>query len=199
MACQKNFYESIDWCTGETKLPGIKPKVYFIPKSDIVTWPKLPNVSEETTSMAELATLEGEFVLAADAKWKFLHCIVDKSPSSVENQGEMPSKSFLNKATIFLASTEEDASGFCRMANNDDLAFLIQQKNGKFRLLGNDMGQTNVAPAQNLGDSVTSESGTTLEISVSDICPIPFYPGKIETEDGDISGADGSVLPGDEA
>lgn len=195
--CQKAFYQSVDWCTGQTKLPGIKPKVFFIPKADIVQWPTLPEVSETTASLGELATLTGDFVLAADAKWKFLKCIADKSPVSTENQGEVPCKSFLNKATIFLPSTAEDATGFCRMANNDDLVFLVQQKNGKFRLIGNDMIETNVAPAQNLGENATGESGTTLEISVTDICPSPFYTGKIETEDGDISGADGKPITPD--
>ena len=55
------------------------------------------------------------------------------------------------------------------------------------------MFNTDVKPKLALGEGTTGEAGTTLEIEVTDLSPAPFYPGIIETEDGDISGADGSL------
>lgn len=112
---------------------------------------------------------------------------------TTEVQGERPSTTSLNKCTIKHPGTEEDAAGFCRQAMADDLVYLVQQRNGKFRVMGCEEFETVTKPAQALGEGVTGEAGTTLEIEATDVCPAPFYPGKIETEDGDISGADGSA------
>ena len=123
--------------------------------------------------------------------------LTTKSSISAESQGEVPSKTFLNKATLVHAGTDEEASGFCRQANVDELIFLCQQKNGKFRVIGSEAFDPSVTISQTSGEGDTGTAGTTLEAQCTDICPSPFYTGKIETEDGEISGADGStILPG---
>ena len=162
----KGMYESLSWCPGQTSTPGIRRKVFFIPKS----WIK---------------------------KWQYIELLTTKSSINAESQGEMPSKTILNKATLVHAGTDEEASGFCRQANIDELIFLCQQKNGKFRVVGSEAFDPSVTISQTSGEGDTGTAGTTLEAQCTDICPSPFYTGKIETEDGDISGADGSaILPG---
>ncbi len=52
-----------------------------------------------------------------------------------------------------------------------------------------------MTPSQESGSSETDSAGTTINVSVTDEMPSPYYLGKIETEDGDISGADGSAWP----
>lgn len=187
-----DLYESLDFCDGKTVLPGIRPKVFFQKKSNIVTWPKLPDL-EDAKSMGSLATYAGNFVLAADKKWLTLKSLSTKSNVTSEVQGEKPSRTTLNKCTLKHPGTEEEAAGFCRQATADDLVYLVQQRNGKFRVMGCEEFETDTKPAQALGEGITGEAGTTLEIEATDLCPAPFYPGKIETEDGDISGADGTA------
>ena len=80
-----------------------------------------------------------------------------------------------------------------KLYEKNDLVFLVQQRNGKFRVLGSQEFETLVKPTTALGQGVTGTAGTTLEIEATDVCPAPFYPGKIETEDGDIKGSDGSA------
>lgn len=187
-----DLYKSLDFCEGQTVLPGIRKKVYFQKKSNIAEWPKLPALAEGA-DMGALATYTGNFTLAADKKWLSLKNMDSKSDVNCETQGEKPSVTHLNKASIFHPGTEEDAAGFCRQAAADDLVFLVQQRNGKFRVLGCEEFETTVKPATALGQGITGTAGTTLEIEAPDLCPAPFYPGKIETEDGDINGADGSA------
>lgn len=187
-----DLYESLDFCDGKIVLPGIRPKVFFQKKSNIVTWPKLPDL-EDAKSMGALATYAGNFVLAADKKWLTLKSLSTKSNVTSEVQGEKPSRTTLNKCTLKHPGTEEEAAGFCRQATADDLVYLVQQRNGKFRVMGCEEFETDTKPAQALGEGITGEAGTTLEIEATDLCPAPFYPGKIETEDGDISGADGTA------
>lgn len=127
----KGMYESLSWCPGQTSQPGIRRKVFFIPKSWIEKWPVLPDI-DGAESMAALATYEGDFVLAADKKWQYLEVLTTKSNITSDSQGEKPSKTILNKATLLYAGTDEEASGFCRQANNDEMIYLCQQRNGKF-------------------------------------------------------------------
>lgn len=187
-----DMYQSLNWCEGKTVLPGIRPKVYFTKKANILTWPKLPEL-EKAASMGALATYVGNFVLAADKKWLTLNSLEAKSNVTSETQGEKPGRTTLNKCTIKHPGVEEDAAGFCRQAIADNLIYLIQQRNGKFRVMGCEEFETDTKPSLALGEGITGEAGTTLEVEATDVCPAPFYPGKIETEDGDISGVDGSA------
>ncbi len=156
----------------------------------------LPDI-DGAESMAALATYEGDFVLAADKKWQYLEVLTTKSNITSDSQGEKPSKTILNKATLLYAGTDEEASGFCRQANNDEMIYLCQQRNGKFRVIGSEAYDPDTTISQTSGEGETGTAGTTLTAQCTDICPSPFYTGKIETEDGDISGADGSaILPG---
>jgi hypothetical protein len=186
-SCDNINYQDLAWCDGEPNLPGIKGNVYTSSKRDIVAWPTLPKTF--TTNQGELATYTGEFTLAAGKKWKKIGIVVEKSPVESKSQGVRPSKTFMNTATLQHPGTEEEATGFVRQANNDDLVYLVETKKGKFRVIGNDMYQTDTAIDQKLGGAATDEMGTTLTVSVTDICPAPFYTGEIVTEDGTINPA----------
>lgn len=192
---QADMYESLTFCPGQESFPGIQGVVYFVPKRSIVSWPKLPSLADlaDGDSVERIAKYEGSFVLAADKKWRKMDVVMEESPVSSESQGEIPSKSFVNKATIKLYSAEEDATAFIRMANSDDMVFIVFQKNGKARVVGSKMFTTSVKPKQELGSTATDKAGTTLEIEATDKCPAPFYVGKIEAEDGDIDGATGDA------
>lgn len=180
-------YGELEWNEGAVVLPGIKRNVYAIPKRDIVQWPTLPE--EYVTNMGELATYAGKFTLAANAKFRKIGVIVDKSPITGVSQGTKPSKTSINTGTFVHPGVEEEASAFCRQANNDDMVYLFETKKGKFRVLGNEMWDTDTAFSQNLGASPTDEVGTTLTVTVTDICPAPFYTGEIVLEDGVINEA----------
>lgn len=177
--------QALEWCEGAINLPGIRRDVFCIPKRDIVSWPT--RKTTYTTNMSEIAILTGSFALAEGKKWQKINVIVDKSPVTCEPQGSKPSKSFLNKATLIHPGVEEEAAAFCALANNDDYVYIVQTKPGKYRVIGNDMYQTETNPSQNLGAEATGEMGTTLEISVTDNIPSPFYTGQIETADGTIN------------
>ena len=101
----------------------------------------------------------------------------------------------MNKATILYAGTDEAATGFCRQANIDQLVYAIPQRDGKYRILGSESFDINTKPSQASGEGDTGTGGTTIEVEATDICPSPFYTGTLDTVDGKISGADGSIQP----
>ena len=190
-------YESLRYCQGTKIIPGVRDHVYAIAKRDIVTWPTLPAVATESVDLAKLATYSGAFVLASDKKWQRIDLSLNKGNIECETQGDRPSRTFLNKITLSYPGCTAQAVGFCRMAVDDDMVFLVPQRDGKYRVLGNEMFQTDVKPKVTTGEGTTTAGGTEIAVEVTDICPAPFYGGVIETADrGNVSGADDTVQPG---
>lgn len=185
----KNLYNSLTHCPGKAVPSGLRQRVYFIAKSDIVTWPALPDTAER--SMGELAAYKGNFVLASDKKWQAIDLVLNKGKIECESQGEHPARTYLNKLSLSSPIINEAATGFARQANSDYLVFLVQQRDGKFRVIGNAMYETDTKPKLSSGEGVAGDVGMMVEIEVTDICPAPFYPGEIEVEGGKISGATG--------
>ncbi len=192
-----NLYDSLRFCDGTTVMPGVRRKAYFVSKASIVSFPTLPELDKEGVTMEELPVLDGNFVLAADVRFKVIDLDDTASNVSSDSQGEYPCKSFLNKATFKHPGKAEEATGFCRLANGSDLIYIYQERDGKFRVLGNEMFRTNTKPAQESGAKETDASGTTLNIEVSDKCPAPFYVGIIPTDEGDIDASTGQFVVDD--
>ena len=195
MSCtDKSLYESRRFCQGQKVIPGIRAHVFAIAKRDIVKWPELPDVSADSVDLAKLATYTGDFTLVAEKKWLKIDLAMNKGNVECETQGDRPSRTFLNKLTAAYPGTSAQATGFCRLAIDDDMVFLVPQRDGQYRVLGNEMFETDVKPALSTGEGIDTVGGTNIEINVTDICPAPFYPGKIETAEGDISGATGKPV-----
>lgn len=195
MSCtNKKLFQSLKFCPGEVLAPGIRTRMYYIGHDDIVKWPELPNLA--SAKMGELATYKGDFTLASDAKFLAIDLVNNKGEVTWEHQGEEPSKLFMNKFTANLPNIDEQAAGFQRQILAIPGVFLVQQRDGKFRVLGCKAYKPEVAPKGGTGEGVTGAMGSQIEISATDFCPAPFYTGKIVTEDGEISGATGEPVGG---
>jgi hypothetical protein len=176
-------YADMKWVKGTPNAPGIREGVFFIPKVHIAEWATL---KEAPLNAVESSTLEGDFVLVEGKTWFTLETNQDKSPLSCEAQGEDDSKTFLNKLTLKYAGTNEEAATFAKMANNDDMVFIVQTKFPlRYRVIGSNMWRTRVNVSLNLGAAPTEEIGTTIEIACTDIIPAPYYNGSIITSDGE--------------
>jgi len=180
-------FSNLDWTPGNVSIPGIFQNAYTIPKTDITVWPAV--VAEPATA-AQAVTLDGNFSLKEGKTWKKINVIDKKSSVVCEPQGEERSQTFLNKGTLKTSLTTEEATLFAMKANNDDLVYIVREKDSKkYRVLGNEMFSTLTKAKMDLGGEPTSERGMTLEIEVTDGIPAPFYNGAIVTDDGDINPA----------
>lgn len=188
------LYDSLNYCPGQATLPGIRRRVYFINVADIVTWPTKTKATDNGATMEAMGKLSGNFVLASNKKWKSIDGLVAKGNVTSEQQGEAPSRTFLNTLTLVSARTDASAAGLCAALLNEQFVFLAQQQDGKFRLVGSKEFDVTINPSLAVGEGVTGEAGTTVEVQAPDTVPAPFYPGTIETEDGDISGETGEPV-----
>jgi hypothetical protein len=194
--------QSLAWCQGTPELPGIKRRIYYISKDQIVSWPQL---TYDALGRLTSAAYTGSFVLAADASWKFIDILTDKSQLTSEAQGEFPSQTQLNKLVAVHPSVGLDASALSAYVNNNDCVYLVETVRGQFRVVGSEKWQVKSTVAQDLGQGATGTTSTTLNVEATDECPAPFYFGEIVTEDGIINednggnggGHGGTIIPWD--
>lgn len=176
--------QSLAWCQGTPELPGIKRRIYYISKDQIVSWPVL---TYDSLGRLTSAAYSGSFVLAADATWKFIDILPDKSQLTSDPQGEFPSQTQLNKLVAVHPSVGLEASALSAYVNNNDCVYLVETVRGQFRVVGSDNWQVKSTVAQDLGQGATGTTSTTLNVEATDVCPAPFYYGEIVTEDGVIN------------
>ena len=185
-----SIQKSLGWCQGTPELPGVKRRIYFIAKSFIVGFPQLPR---DELGRSTSAVLVGDFVLMADATWKYIDILPDKSQLTSEAQGELPSQTQLNKLVAVHPGVGKEASAAAAYINNTDNVFVVEDMKGNYRVLGNDKWTTKATVAQDLGQGATGTTSTTISVEATDEVPAPFYVGTLETEDGDIDCANGAA------
>ena len=178
-----NIQRSLDWCMGTPELPGIKRRVYYIAKSQVAQW---PTFTRDANGRVTSSTLNGSFTLVADAKWHFIVILADKSQLTSDAQGEVPSQTQLNKATLVHPGVGPEASAAAAYLNNSDNVFVVEDMKGNFRVVGSDRWLTKTTVAQDNGQGATGSTSTTISVEATDEIPSPFYVGTLETEDGDI-------------
>lgn len=187
-----SIYSDVNFCPGKKSLPGIRNHVYGISKRDILGWPTIG--AEKPASLADAAKYSGDFKLASDKKWHKIGLIPNESQLQVESQGAFGSRTFKNTGTAVAPGTEEEVTGYIAEANNDEMVYLFIQRNGKARMIGSEAFSPTLTLSQDSGKAATDTNSTTIQAVADDEYPAPFYPGKIETEDGDFSGATGLPL-----
>ena len=187
-----NIYDNVEHCPGQINLPGMREYFYYIRRSDIVKWPTLPLNSAE--SLEKNPVYDGDFTLAADVKWKKADLIPNESEPKSDQTGVYGSYHFNNVATLVLPGTGEKVTGLINELNNDDVVMLLPQRDGKYRVFGNPDFMLQIKPSQSWGKGPSDSNNTTIEITDENKSAPPFYPGKIVTDEGDISGATGEAI-----
>lgn len=175
---------SLSWCEGKPVLPGIRRRLYYTAKSNITKWPTLP---VDEFGRPTSAVLEGSFEMAADKVFHHIDVLVNDSSLTSEAQGEKPSQTQLNKLTAVHPAVDAAATMAAAYLNNNDVVVLVQDMDGKFRMIGNDKWQGNATVAQDNGQGATGKATTTINVEHTDLIPAPFYEGEIVTEDGVIN------------
>ncbi|MBO5626800.1 MAG: hypothetical protein J5953_13565 [Prevotella sp.] len=175
--------QSLEWCMGTPELPGIRKRIYYIAKNQVAKWPPL---NRDDNRRAKTAALTGNFTLVADAKWKFIDILADKSQLTSEAQGEIPSQTQLNKLTAVHPGVGPEASAAACYLNNSDNVFVVEDTKGYFRVVGSEKWITKTTVAQDNGQGPTGSTSTTISVEATDEVPAPFYMGTLDTEDGTI-------------
>lgn len=187
------IYDDIDFCRGDKSLPGTRNHGYWIPRRDIITFPRPAGSSAE--KMEDVVVIKDNFVLAADKKWYRFDLVPNESEPTAEGQGSYGSKTILNKITLVMPGTGKKNSAFISQLINEDAIFLIPMADGRCRLYGSPSYQAEIAVSQAFGKTSTDANTTTAEVSVTDEFAAPFYEGEFETSEGTFLGSTDELKP----
>ena len=176
-----SLQKSVEWCEGTPVRPGIRKRLFYIPKSKVAQWPTIDYKTGKYT---------GSFVLADDAKFSYLDIDPMKSTHTSESQGEYPSVTQLNKLSVVCPGVQEDESSLAIVLNTSDCVFIDQGADGKYRVTGSEMYPTRCKVSQDLGQGPTGSAGTTIEVEATDDIPSPIYEGEIVWDGGDTINPD---------
>ena len=175
----KSVYESIEACPGKKTLAGIRRRIFYIEKSSIVTFPKLPAMGEAEVKMKDLAVYKESFVLVEGKFWKFIDLKPEASNVTYETAGEVGSKIFNNQANAIVAGQSDEVKGFARQSINEDIVYVYQNRDGGFSVIGNESFETQTTASGDTTSEATGASISTFAISCYDNCPVPTYVGKL--------------------
>ncbi len=167
-----SIQNSLAWCQGKPQYAGIRSRLYFTARSNIVTWPTLP---KDANGRPMSAIYDGEFVLAADKEWLYIDILPDKSQLTSEAQGEYPSQTQLNKLTAVHPGIGLDAAEAAAWFNNNETVFMVEDISGNARIVGHKDYPIKVSVTQDGGQGIAGSANTTIIVEASDDVPAPFY------------------------
>lgn len=174
---------SLNFTEGEVNPSGITQRIYYIPKTDIKTFPKYPSAP---ANAADEVTLSGDFILQTGKKWHKLYSTSGKGKVDFEGLGEKDAKMFTNKGLFKYPKLNDEAKAFAKIANNSNFVFIVALPLGKFVVIGSRDYDTESNITGGSGDVPGSEKGLNIEISCPDIVPLPSYVGDIILADGTL-------------
>jgi len=191
-----NIQQSLAWCQGRPQYAGMKRRLYFTARSNILVWPELPMNAD---GQPQSALYAGLFVLKADAEWLYVDILPDKSQLTSEPQGEYPSQTQLNKLVAVHPGIELDATQAAAWFNNNETVFLVEDMSNNIHVVGHKHYPIKVTVSQDTGQGITGSASTTITVEATDVVPAPIYQymGLDSHEEGTFTMEASELTPSD--
>jgi len=190
-----SIYASLVKPGTDANASGIRVTVFFVPKSDIATFPKVsltPATTEDAVRIAE------DFVMKTGKKFLKLHSTQGKGKLDFDQVGEKPDVVFINKGSFSFPDLSDVAKAVAKAAINDDVIYVVQllhQTEKRFIVLGNDDYETITKIKGTSGDKPGAAKGLDFSVEANDYSPLPTYVGSLVTEDGTLDCETGILTP----
>lgn len=150
---------------------------YWARKAEIDNFPGL---KASPASASEEITLDGTFTMLESAYFQTLYTTDDGyAKVGSEVQGERDNQTKLIKAQFYVPGTTDANLAFAKLADYDDLVFILIERDGTRRVIGNEEFQTDTKVKDDTGEGVTGKKGIFVEIEVVSLTPAPKYTGAI--------------------
>lgn len=189
------IFQDMNWPDGKVNPSGIATELFYIPKSDIATFPE---VAAAPATASENVSLSGDFVLAAGKTWYRLHSTQGKGKVSFEKIGEKEAGMVMNKGTFKFPDIDDAAKNLAKGTINSSVVFIAKlphQTEKRYVVLGHIDYDSEVKVTGDSGDAPGSDKGITIEVEVPDFTPLPNYAGDIVLSDGTLDCSTGVFTP----
>ena len=189
------LFTDMKWTDGQVNPSGIATEVFYIPKSDIKTFPGV--AAAPATPEANLL-LVGDFELVAGKTWFRLHSTQGKGEVSFEAIGEKECKLFMNKGKALFPDISAAARSHAKQSANSNLVYIFKlphQSEKRYVVLGDADYDTETKPQGTSGGEPGSQKGLTIDVEVPCFTPLPNYGGGIVLSDGTLDCTTGVFTP----
>lgn len=174
---------SAEWCEGRPEYAGIRRRLYYTAKNNIVEYPSL-QLDELGRPIS--AILQGNFQLKEGKFWYYIDIVPDRSQCTSDSQGEPPSQTSLNKATFVHPGIGEKASMLAAYCHNSNNIYVFEDIDGRAHVIGCEEFPVKSTVAQDFGQGASGNTATTISVEATDKVPFPRYVGTLNTESGEI-------------
>jgi len=185
------IFESLPWADGKINPSGIKTEVFFIPKTDIATFPAM--TATPTTAAANVS-LDGDFVLVVGKTWKRLYSTQGKGKVDFEPIGEKDCKMFTVKGSFSFPDLDNASKNLAKSAVNANVIYVVclpHESEKRYVVIGDNYYDVTTNVKGSSGDAPGSAKGVTIEVEAPATTPLPNYTGDIVLSDGTLDCATG--------
>lgn len=189
------LFADMTWTDGQVNPSGIATELFWIPKSDIATFPV---VAAAPGTPAANVLLAGDFVLKPGKTFFRMHSTQGKGEVTFEPLGEKECKLFMNKGKFLFPDISDAAKSHAKMAANSSIVYVVKlphQSEKRYVVLGDADYDTETKPGGNSGGEPGSQKGLNIEVEVPSFTPLPNYAGDIVLSDGTLDCATGVFTP----
>lgn len=189
------IFESLGWADGKINPSGIKTEIFFIPKTDIASF---PNITAAPATAAANVSLDGDFVLVAGKKWNRLYSTQGKGKVEFEPIGEKDCKMFMVKGAFKFPDLDNAAKNLAKSAVNANVIYVVclpHETEKRYVVIGDNYYDVTTNVKGSSGDAPGSDKGVTVEVEAPATTPLPNYTGDIVLADGTLDCATGVFTP----
>jgi hypothetical protein len=177
-------FGSLDWEGGDN-MGGFTSEAYLGIASEIDTWPSL---AANPANDQDLVTLTGTYVCKEGKSFYKIYVTPRTFGGDAENQGEIDSKSFLQKGEFFYPGSSVEALALCRKLNNNrGIIIGVDPNTGNRIQFGSKEFPLFFSPKLTFGKTATDRRGVTVEFEADHTHAALIYNGAIPLSEGDVT------------
>jgi len=190
--CFDNYsLENIDASCNVELVAGISElEIYGAIASHVENMPELPEIGSTGTTLEQLATLTGDITFPASSGKGFFKIGIMSDTGEVKHEGvgNKGNKKFKNTFEFYIPGTEANNLGFARQYVNTPMIFVVREKSGRLRLLGNKLIPAYMETiAGTTGKKVEDDTGTNYIIEQTAAYPAPIYTGALTLAEENVA------------
>lgn len=165
---------SLEWCEGTSSFAGLRRRVWVCARSNIAAG----NILFD----ADAAQYHGTF-FCKESSYGFVHYDIDAAKSTAQSsaQGEYPSQTSLDTVTLVIPVAGSRAQRLAQQSNNIDNIYIIEDANGKARILGaEEIWPVDSETEVDYGTAGEGAVSTKLTAKCTNRVPFPEFVGSVQ-------------------
>lgn len=155
--------------------PGGISKIYYALKEDVATFPTLAD-PETATTLASLVEYDDAITMKTGKQFQPLYCTLETGELKVQMVGPRDGHGFESSGMGSFPGNTSDYLGLVAYGANTEMIFLVKEKNGKVRVVGDLDNPAEIDTVDNTsGVKISDARASKFTFKASSSTPAPVY------------------------